>query len=351
MLTAFRLPKDRPVELVDAGFAVRNVAVLDLKIPGELLVREPGAREWRHVCICTAQRMLAIHLPRSSTMMARGGELHLLGQLAAEEEESDEESDESGEDELQEAPEADEESDESGEEELDHDLAEWEALCAQRRALADAAATRGTSWEEQARAQGLPLSKAGLALHRRCEKVIAKHGLEQGVALELDSTLRGLALRRRKGAFRTTDVYSGWDAVPGLPSTPGLRAVASDALSFPLTAAWLASAAGARPDAAGELRLLVLGPESHSELAGRRKWAAALGAMPPAVRLLRILFVGPNVPAALDGGTEAWELAEQGGAGRVELAFLRGAFSAVASRAPPSFSGRPALALAFHPGR
>jgi hypothetical protein len=244
MLSAIRLVPGAVLEL-SSELQLRNVAVADLRKPGELLVRPPGGSEWSPLCTCARQRVLTVHLPVSSCLVARGGELHLLGQhLHSRPAPGDSDRDESGSD--SEAS-ASEQSRSEALATLQEDVAAWEGLCGQRRLLAEAAAARGESWEQQARAQGLPISRAGLALHRRCARAIHTHGCEQGVAVQLEKTLRGMALRRAKGGFSTAEVYAGWEDVPGLPAAPGLRGVATDALSFPLTAAWLAEQAGAPP--------------------------------------------------------------------------------------------------------
>lgn len=247
MLLAVRLQPEAVVEL-SSELLVRNVAVADVQKPGQLLVRPPGGSEWCQLCTCDRQRALTVLLPKSSSLVARGGELHLLGQRLGPRPAPSS----AGTDSVAGGSDSEASGLEQARSEavasLERDVSAWEGLCGQRRALAEAAAARGESWEQQAHAQGLPISRAALVLHRRCARAIHTHGCEQGVAIGLDPMLRAMvSLRRSKGEFRTAEAYSGWSDVPGLPTAPGLRAIATDALSFPLTAAWLADQAGLPP--------------------------------------------------------------------------------------------------------
>jgi len=300
----------------------------------KLLVRRSGTRDWRFVLAVSSQAALQLHLEKGDEILVQGeGELDALAQRV---------------------------------EVRDHwarlrtDLDRWVSLCAARRAEAERRS--GEGWEAQALSQGLPIDADAFELYKRCRRVIGKYGLAQGVPLALEATVVPMVQSRAAGG---RGEYRAWEDVPGLPAKPGLRAVASDALSFPLTAALCISAAGVEPDAEGELLLAVLGPEMQSEMAGRRKWIATLGALPPIVRRLRLLFVGPGVPDSLDGTSEVWPLEEEGsveprgakaarhtasGTGVVEIAFVKGSYVRAARRAPISWRTRPAMAIAFHPG-
>ena len=80
-----------------------------------------------------------------------------------------------------------------------------------------------------------------------------------------------------------------------------LRTVASDSLSFPLTAAHACRLAGVRADRSGHLSLLILGAEA-SELSCVEKWSELLhGSFGLSATTLYLLFVGPRVPKRLDG--------------------------------------------------
>jgi hypothetical protein len=239
---------------ISSELLVRNVAAANAQEPGQLLVRPPGGSDWLQLCTCDRQHALAVHLPRSSCMMARDGELHLLGQRlcprpapSSAGSRSVETTSGSEAGRLDKRPGGSEQDRAEALASLQRDVAAWEGLCSQRRALAEAADARGESWEQQARAQRLPVSSAGLKLHRRCARAIGKYGCEQGVAIGLEPMLRAMYARRARRGFRTADAYTRWEDVPGLPATPGLRGVATDALSFPLTAALLAEHAGSAP--------------------------------------------------------------------------------------------------------
>jgi hypothetical protein len=222
--------------------------------------------------------------------------------------------------------------------ELTHDLVQWLQLGDQRRALAVAAEQHGDDWEAQARAQNLPIDRRGLALHERCSAYIAKYSLKRGHSPWMRSRL-------------DVPPTNGWDEyaiASGMPSTSAaLRAIISDSLSFPLTAAYAARLAGVAADHQGRLSLLVLGAEVGSELGGLGKWAELLGsAHGLGVRELSVLFVGPRVPTRLDGSSRRLRMEH----GELRLAFVRGAWHSVAHRLPPGFSGPPQMAMAFNSG-
>jgi hypothetical protein len=128
-----------------------------------------------------------------------------------------------------------------------------------------------------------------------------------------------------------------------------VRAVCTDSLSFPLTAALVCQKAGiaARADT-GRLSLLVLGPE-RSELCGRSKWTELLdGSHGLGVYELCVCFVGPHVPKRLDGTMCRRYTA---GGSLLRCAFLRGMWHdpALQQRVPLAHAS-PQLALAFNSG-
>ncbi|KAL1507692.1 hypothetical protein AB1Y20_007305 [Prymnesium parvum] len=210
---------------------------------------------------------------------------------------------------------------------LDSDLAAWVDLCAQRRALARRDALRSLRWEDQAAEQRLPVDRRSLALHRRCRAFIRAHRLRRGDYIHPSGG--GPASPR------------GW-AAAALPAARAHRAVATDALSFPLSAALALARLGAARRA--PLTLLVLGAEPGAELRGRGKWLELLRC---GAREARVLFVGPRVPRRLDGTAER----RVDGAGRrVELSFARGAYHDARLRARVDAFGAAQLAVAFNSG-
>ena len=132
-----------------------------------------------------------------------------------------------------------------------------------------------------------------------------------------------------------------------MPRGRAMRAIASDALSFPLTVAHAAHLAGVTADATGRLSLLILGPERGAELSGRSKWAELLDGHGLGAREVCACFVGPRVPASLDGRCTL----QRTSAGTLRFAFLRGVWhdAAVRARAPATHRA-PQLALAFNSG-
>lgn len=204
--------------------------------------------------------------------------------------------------------------------ELDSDLKEWRQLCAQRQQLAKAASERGQSWEEQAAAQKLEIDKRGFARHQKCMDYIQKKNLQRGVSPWL-----------RKRALGGLDqpppeTWQAYADAAGVPTSTAARAVISESLSFPLTAAHAARLAGITADpSTGCLSLLVLGAEFGAELSGLEKWAELTGDGHGLgeVRTLHILFCGPEVPAKLDGETRHFETAT---GCTLTCAFVRGAW-------------------------
>ena len=186
--------------------------------------------------------------------------------------------------------------------ELAEDLSRWTELAIKRRALFDAAEARGVDWQAQAEAQGLPVDAKSLALHNACAKLIAARALRRGIPFwrrSPQSDLMGVAL--------PCSNWREYERAAAMPSGAANRAVLSDSLSFPLTAAYAARVArvSATPDTDKQcLSLLILGAEVGSELSGRAaKWGELLGSGHGlgTVRELRVCFVGPRVPRRLDG--------------------------------------------------
>ena len=189
---------------------------------------------------------------------------------------------------------------------LDADLAEWTALCAERRELADAAEARGLSWEAQAEAQGLPMDEAALRLHQRCARLITRAALRPGVPPWQPAA--PYAMPADWAAFaEATGMPGGLEGAPWniggggessgasrviVSSLEGraLRALVTDALSPALTAVHALRLArrrgggggggGGGEPPRGELRLVVLGAEGGAELSGRTKWLELLRALP-----------------------------------------------------------------------
>ena len=219
---------------------------------------------------------------------------------------------------------------------LAQDLAAWQDLAARRRALAQAAAERGESWESQAAAQGLPIDEQAFALHRRCAALIADQGLR-----------RGVPAWTRKVSIEPISGWHAYEQAAQMPKGSALRAVVSDSLSFPLTAAHAAHIAGVTADAHGRLSLLVLGPEVGSELSGRSKWAELLDGHGLGATELCVCFCGPRVPTSLDGAERRVRIPS----GVLRFAFLRGVWHdpRVQARVPLVHSA-PQLALAFNSG-
>ena len=141
---------------------------------------------------------------------------------------------------------------------LARDLQEWQALGARQTALVEAADGRGEAWEAQAQAQGVEFDAASVALHEQCAAYIAQHGVRRG----RPPWMRRVAL---------PEPVTSWAAYAQAAQQPAdavLRAVASDSLSFPLTAAYACHLAGVRANPrTGQLSLLILGPEA-AEIAG-----------------------------------------------------------------------------------
>ena len=274
--------------------------------------------------------------------------------------------------------------------EIDH--AEWSALCEQRRQLAEACAARGLSWEAQAEEQGLPVERAALQLHQRCQRLIKAHALRRGVPLWQPSAPYG------DGAQHAP--LAGWDAwveATSMPVSleglgriaprdwPALRALVTDALSPPLTAAHAlrllrahghehgrttTHGKGAGPSKPSRLSVLVLGAEGF-ELGGRSKWLELCRAFPSARRVV-VVFVGPGVPASLHGKTRTVRTTgvgsgggggvggsggDSGGGGgvgglqRLRLRFVRGVYhEALRNGELPTEARAPQLALALNSG-
>ena len=215
----------------------------------------------------------------------------------------------------------------------------------QRRALAQQYEARGVGWEAQAVAESLPIDRAGLTLHTRCSRFIARHRLRRGEPIWASDMAAGGAA---SGALER-----GWAALgaaTGMQAAPTHRAVVTDALSFPLTAALGLRLAGVVPPAGEAVSLLLLGVEPGSELSGLAKWFELLTPLRDAagasVRHGRLLFVGPLVPTRLHGSAQRLT---DGDGRTLELSFLRGAYHApaVQARLPPA---PPHAACAFNSG-
>ena len=255
---------------------------------------------------------------------------------------------------------------------LAKDLSDWQMLGARQSALVEAADGRGEPWESQAQAQGVAVDTVSVALHEQCAAYIAQHGVRRGQP----PWMRSVAL---------PEPVTSWAAYAQAAQQPKdvlLRAVASDSLSFPLTAAYACHLAGVRADPrTGRLSLLILGPEA-SEIAGIVKWAEllkrshGLGASS-----LSLLFVGPRVPKRLDGQSHAYrtdaadsdaasdadaaDAADASSASRsaasrsastasLHVAYLRGLWHECQGRALPkafrTHASPPDLAIAFNSG-
>ncbi len=199
---------------------------------------------------------------------------------------------------------------------LDDELGQWLELCRQRRALASEMDSRGVGWEEQARSQGLPVDEAAAETNRLCCELIAREGYQRGVVPP------GAWARDAAAAVGPCGTWEEFGEASGMPSEPSLRAVLTDALSFPLTAALAARLAGVRASADGTLTLLLLGAEAGAELGGREAqiWAELVGGHGLGVSLLRLLFAGPKVPKRLAGRCSRVEL----GGGAMEIRYVRG---------------------------
>ena len=180
--------------------------------------------------------------------------------------------------------------------ELQQDLVKWIKLGDPRSALAAEAASRGESWEQQAKSQKHPIDTKGLNLHRKCIEYIAANGLKRGESPWLRASWKALEPP-------SPEDWSAYVAAAGVPKGIALRAIVSESLSFPLTAAYAARLAGVTADEdTGALSLLILGAETV-ELSGLAKWAELLGNDLGLgdVRALHLMFVGPEVPKGLDG--------------------------------------------------
>ena len=237
--------------------------------------------------------------------------------------------------------------------ELAEDLSAWVALAAQRRAAFDAAEATGADWAAQAAAQGLPVDAKQYDLHDRCSAFIASRSLERGVPFGASAA----------GMIGTCSGWRDYERAVEMPKTAAARAVLSDCLSFPLTAAYAAQIAGVG-GGGDALSVLVLGAED-SELNGLSKWAEMLRVGRHGTRELRVCFVGPRVPTRLDGsettlrhdpaGDDGAKSAKGGGERAPPLllrfAFVRGHHheAHVRARVPAAFAA-PQLALAFNSG-
>jgi hypothetical protein len=132
-----------------------------------------------------------------------------------------------------------------------------------------------------------------------------------------------------------------WRHLESFPT--GVRGrLATDALSFPLTAAWLTRRA--RLADVRVLSLVVLGAEVGelgARSSDRAKWLSLLCCL-PAVGELHVRFVGPGVPQRLDGLRE--ELRDNVGR-KLFLLFETGRYHDV-----PRTDPAPQLAIAFNAG-
>ena len=133
------------------------------------------------------------------------------------------------------------------------DLQSWLEVGQKRAALAQAAADRGEDWETQARNQGFEIDTSGVELHNQCAECIATHSLRRGRA----------PWKRSSKPVPACSSWEEYEHVCEMPGDAAFRAVISDSLSFPLTAAYAARIAGvSAEDTAGCLSLLVLGAEA-----------------------------------------------------------------------------------------
>ena len=219
---------------------------------------------------------------------------------------------------------------------LDADLEEWVNLTFQRQKLASAGETNSQTWEAQALAQKLPVDKAGYLRHMQCAEFISSNGLR-----------RGVCPWARTVPIEVVDTWEDYESLSGIPDDETLRMVYSDALSFPLTAALAARAAGVTADSEGQLSLVVLGAEG-AELAGRQKWAELINGHGLGIRTLFVSFVGPEVPKNLDGTSRHLKTDD---GGQIHFRFVRGVWHNPRVQTSLTMAhATPQLALAFNSG-
>ena len=252
--------------------------------------------------------------------------------------------------------------------ELRKDLAQWLSLGTYRAKLAHNAAEAGRSWEEQAKLEQLPIDTKGHALHLKCLAYIEKHGLQRGQSPWLRSHQLSVPRKDAPATLHLKD-WPAYVRAADVPDGAALRAIISESLSFPLTAALAARLACVTADPiSGCLSLLVLGAEMGAELSGLEKWAELLGDSHGLgdVRSLHVLFCGPKIPAKLDGETRHFRAAT---GELLTCAFARGAWhgqakstvlantsllpsedSAADGEGGEANIGYPQLALAFNSG-
>jgi hypothetical protein len=190
-------------------------------------------------------------------------------------------------------------------------------------------------WKQQALTQGLPIDRKGHALHVRCARYIQRRQLRRG-----EPIWQSKPVDDDSAAHLTS--WESFARVAHLPVEASQRAVITDALSFPLTAALALKLVGI---GSCELSVLILGAE-EAELAGLTKWFELLHAL--GSKSARLLFVGPLVPRKLDATSERI----LGPEGRVlHVHHARGHFHDVSVQARvPSEHMAPQLALACNSG-
>lgn len=227
---------------------------------------------------------------------------------------------------------------------LSQDLSQWLALGNQRRLMAEA---DDLDWATRAARENLSIDRGGYRRHTACAKYIAKHALQRGQApWQRAST-------QRIGAV---DSWADYEQAARMPreDDPVLCDVASDCLSFPLTAAYAARIAGVSPRKA-ELSLLILGAEVGSELGSLpSKWGELLGGSHgfQGLKRLNLIFVGPEIPEELDGTVQVDTTPHDDGDGSLRSYFLRGLWHEVyESGLPEELARCPIdLALCFNSG-
>lgn len=201
---------------------------------------------------------------------------------------------------------------------LASDLASWIELSKRRRALALFNERRGVDWERQAMEQNLPINRTGLSLHQRCRNYISRHRLGRGDITWSSS---------REVADLAELSWNAFAKATNMPHNAAHRALITDSLSFPLTAAFALRQTRGLSAAGQTVSLLVLGAERDSELAGLSKWFELLKSLHnvegKSVRHGRIVFVGPGVPADLHAITHRLE---DGNGLTLELTYACGPF-------------------------
>lgn len=230
---------------------------------------------------------------------------------------------------------------------LQEDLTRWQELGARCSAISSASEEKGLTWKQQAIAQGREIDEEGVKLNEQCAEYIAENSLQRGQP----PWTRSIPL-----TFPVA-TWSEYERAAEMPQDAMLRTVASDSLSFPLTAAHACRLAGVRADRSGHLSLLILGAEA-SELSCVEKWSELLHrSFGLSATTLYLLFVGPRVPKRLDGTFHYYPEGDQSDddddathdRGGLHVSYLRGLWHECQDRVPTEFVP-PDLALAFNSG-